>query len=68
LKIIFGKIIYPYLKKNHDDITILYPLSRETRESELPQVFEDTGIKADKVQRVFSTDSDNPFAEFQATL
>jgi len=53
-----------FTNREGKSVSIIFARSREIPESDLPQVFEDTGIPADKPQRVFSTESENPFAGF----
>lgn len=55
-----------YTNKEGKTVSIVFARSREIPESDLPQVFEDTSIPADKPQRVFSTESENPFKSFNA--
>jgi hypothetical protein len=60
-------------EKSHTDengqtVTILFSRSRELPEADLLHEFPDTGTPADKVQRVFNTDSENPFAGFVPNL
>ena len=56
--------------ENGKTVTILFSRSREVPECALPQMFEDTGrpVNKNKVQRLFSTNSESPFASFKPAL
>jgi DNA-directed RNA polymerase specialized sigma24 family protein len=49
-------------------VTILFSKSREPPESDLIHEFPDTEQPADKVQRMFNTDAESPFAGFTPNL
>jgi hypothetical protein len=55
-------------KKNGETVSLIFARSRETPETDLIHEFSDTGIPADKPQRVFSTANESPFASFNPRL